>query len=113
MMKIVGVAACTAGIAHTYIAREKLMKSAQLRGHQIHCETQGTIGVEHELMPEDIKAADVVILAIDVAITGMERFKGKKVVKVDTSTLIKNPIALIQKVEKAIEKEGTSHEKNV
>ncbi|WP_072683284.1 MULTISPECIES: PTS fructose transporter subunit IIB [unclassified Holdemania] len=112
-MKIVGVAACTAGIAHTYIAREKLMKSAQLRGHQIHCETQGTIGVEHELTPEDIKAADVVILAIDVAITGMERFKGKKVVKVDTSTLIKNPIALIQKVEKAIEKEGTSHEKNV
>ena len=104
-MKIVGVAACTAGIAHTYIAREKLMKSAQLRGHQIHCETQGTIGVEHELTPEDIKAADVVILAIDVAITGMERFKGKKVVKVDTSTLIKNPIALIQKVEKAIEKE--------
>ena len=113
MMKIVGVAACTAGIAHTYIAREKLMKSAQLRGHQIHCETQGTIGVEHELTPEDIKAADVVILAIDVAITGMERFKGKKVVKVDTSTLIKNPIALIQKVEKAIEKEGTPHEKNV
>lgn len=113
MMKIVGVAACTAGIAHTYIACEKLMKSAQLRGHQIHCETQGTIGVEHELTPEDIKAADVVILAIDVAITGMERFKGKKVVKVDTSTLIKNPIALIQKVEKAIEKEGTSHEKNV
>ena len=113
MMKIVGVAACTAGIAHTYIAREKLMKIAQLRGHQIHCETQGTIGVEHELTPEDIKAADVVILAIDVAITGMERFKGKKVVKVDTSTLIKNPIALIQKVEKAIEKEGTSHEKNV
>ena len=113
MMKIVGVAACTAGIAHTYIAREKLMKSAQLRGHQIHCVTQGTIGVEHELTPEDIKAADVVILAIDVAITGMERFKGKKVVKVDTSTLIKNPIALIQKVEKAIEKEGTSHEKNV
>ena len=113
MMKIVGVAACTAGIAHTYIAREKLMKSAQLRGHQIHCETQGPIGVEHELTPEDIKAADVVILAIDVAITGMERFKGKKVVKVDTSTLIKNPIALIQKVEKAIEKEGTSHEKNV
>ena len=57
--------------------------------------------------------ADVVILAIDVAITGMERFKGKKVVKVDTSTLIKNPIAFIQKVEKAIEKEDISHEKNV
>ena len=27
-MNIVCVAACTAGIAHTYIAREKLMKGA-------------------------------------------------------------------------------------
>ena len=104
-MKIVGVAACTAGIAHTYIAREKLIKSAQLRGHEIYCETQGTIGVEHELEQKDIEAADVVILAIDVAITGMSRFKDKKVIKVDTSTLIKNPIALIQKIEKIIDKE--------
>lgn len=103
-MKIVGIAACTAGIAHTYIAREKLMKSAEFRGHSIHCETQGTIGVEHQLLRNEIQEADVVILAIDIAITGMERFKGKKVIKVDTSTLIKNPIAFIQKVEKAIEK---------
>jgi len=28
-MKIVGVAACTVGIAHTYIAREKLMEAAK------------------------------------------------------------------------------------
>lgn len=61
-MKIVGVAACTAGIAHTYIAREKLLKAATLRGHEITCETQGNIGIEDELKPEDIKAADVVIL---------------------------------------------------
>ena len=91
-MKIVGVAACTAGIAHTYIAREKLIKASELRGHTIHCETQGTIGVENELDPADIKAADVVILAID------------KVVKIDTGTLIRNPIAFIQKVEKYISK---------
>ena len=103
-MKIVGVAACTAGIAHTYIAREKLIKASELRGHTIHCETQGTIGVENELDPADIKAADVVILAIDIAITGRERFKGKKVVKIDTGTLIRNPIAFIQKVEKYISK---------
>ena len=82
-MRIVGVAACTAGIAHTYIAREKLMKSSQLRGHDISCETQGTIGVEHELSLQEIKEADLVILAIDVAITGMERFKNKKVIKVE------------------------------
>ena len=53
-MKIVGVAACTAGIAHTYIAREKLLKAATLRGHEITCETQGNIGIEDELKPEDI-----------------------------------------------------------
>ena len=37
-MKIVGVAACTVGIAHTYIAREKLMEAAKKRGHEIHME---------------------------------------------------------------------------
>ena len=103
-MKIVGVAACTAGIAHTYIAREKMIKAAEMRGHTIQCETQGTIGVEYELDPQKIEEADVVLLAIDIAITGMERFKGKKVVKIDTGTLIKNPIAFIQKVEKLMER---------
>ena len=102
-MKIVAVAACTAGIAHTYIAREKLMKAAESRGHQITCETQGNIGIEDELLEADIKEADVVILAVDIAITKMERFEGKRIIKVGTSVLIKNPIALIQKVEKVIE----------
>ncbi|MCI8400514.1 MAG: PTS fructose transporter subunit IIB [Lachnospiraceae bacterium] len=103
-MKMVGVAACTAGIAHTYIAREKLLKSARLRGHEITCETQGNIGIEDELNPRDIEEADVVILAVDVAINKMERFDGKKIIKVDTSTLIRNPIGFIQKVEKVIDR---------
>lgn len=103
-MKIVSVAACTAGIAHTYIAREKLMKSAEARGHIIHCETQGTIGIECELLSKDIEEADVVILAVDIAIDGIERFKGKKVIKVGTASVIKNPIGFIQKVEKLLEK---------
>lgn len=102
-MKIVGVAACTAGIAHTYIAKEKLLKSAALRGHTVQCETQGSIGIEDELEPRAIREADVVVLAIDVAIEKAERFKGKKVVKIDTSTLIKNPIGFIQKIEKMIQ----------
>lgn len=105
-MKIVGVAACTAGLAHTYIAREKLVKSAQQRGHDITCETQGSIGIEGQLDPKDIEEADVVILAIDVAIDKMERFQGKKTIKIGTSALMKNPIGFIQKVEKVILKEG-------
>lgn len=34
-MNIVGVAACTAGIAHTYIAKEKLINAAEKAGHKI------------------------------------------------------------------------------
>lgn len=55
-MKIVAVAACTSGIAHTYIAKEKLIRAAESLGHTIHVETQGTIGTEDELTPEEIKA---------------------------------------------------------
>ena len=42
-MNIVCVAACTAGIAHTYIAREKLIKGAKALGHTIKVETQGHV----------------------------------------------------------------------
>ena len=69
-MKIVGVAACTVGIAHTYIAQEKLENAAKKAGYEMHIETQGTIGIENELTPEQIKEADLVILAIDVIISG-------------------------------------------
>lgn len=97
MMKIVGVAACTVGIAHTYIAQEKLMNAGQKAGDEIYIETQGTIGRENELTAEQIADADVVILAIDVKISGRERFEGKKVVQVSTETAIKSPNKLIQK----------------
>ena len=75
-MKIVGVAACTSGIAHTYIAKEKLIKAAKSLGHEIWIETQGTIGVEDALTTNQIRDADVVILAIDIQISGKERFSG-------------------------------------
>lgn len=103
-MKIVAVAACTSGIAHTYIAKEKLIRAAESLGHTIHVETQGTIGTEDELTPEEIKAADVVILAIDIAITGTERFEGKRTVKVPTNVCVKVPKQLLQKIEAELNK---------
>ena len=51
-MKIVGVTACTAGIAHTYLVKEKLVKAARDLGHEIKIETQGSIGTECELTAE-------------------------------------------------------------
>ncbi|EOT30652.1 PTS fructose transporter subunit IIB [Enterococcus saccharolyticus] len=101
-MKIVGIAACTSGIAHTYIAKEKLIKAAQALGHEIHIETQGTIGTEDELTQADIEAADIVIIAADIKVGGKERFKGKKVVEVPTSLVIKAPKGLINKIEEQL-----------
>ena len=37
-------------------------------------ETQGTIGTEYKLTEQEIADADVVILAVDVKISGEERF---------------------------------------
>lgn len=101
-MKIVAVAACTVGIAHTYIAQEKLENAAKKAGHEIHVETQGTIGIENELTPEQVKEADIVILAVDVKISGRERFDGKKVIQVPTEIAVKSPNKLIEKAAEVI-----------
>ena len=54
--------------------------------------------------PEQIQEADVVILAVDIQITGTERFKDKKVVKVGTSLVTKAPKQLLEKVEAELNK---------
>lgn len=89
----------TSGIAHTYIAKEKLMSAAKELGHEAHIETQGTIGTEDELTAKDIENADVVIIAADIKVGGKERFKGKRVVEVPTHIAIKSPKALLNKIE--------------
>ena len=47
MKKYVGITACPTGIAHTYMAAEKLEETAKETGNQIKVETQGSIGVEN------------------------------------------------------------------
>ena len=101
-MKILAITACTAGIAHTYIAKEKLENAAKELGDSIKVETQGTIGTENELQAADISAADVVILAVDVKIKGEERFTNKRIVRVKTEIVIKSPVQFLEKVEKSL-----------
>ncbi|MDD9147472.1 fructose PTS transporter subunit IIB [Sporolactobacillus sp. CQH2019] len=103
-MKIVGVAACTSGIAHTYIAREKIIQAATKLGHEVHIETQGTIGTENELTSQQIKNADFVLLAVDIKIS-KERFKGKKVFEVPTNTVIKASTKLVETLVQKVEEE--------
>jgi PTS system fructose-specific IIB component len=103
-MNIVGISACAVGIAHTYIAKQKLVDAAESRGHTIHIETQGTVGVEDELTPEQIKNADVAIIAADIQVSGKDRFKGLKTIEVPTDLVIKSPHKLIEKVEQIVNK---------
>lgn len=102
-MKILGITACPTGVAHTYMAAEALVKECKKRGIEVKVETQGSIGIENELLPSDIEGADVVIMSKDIAIKGKERFKGVPVVNVKIGDIIKSTGPLIDKVVKYLE----------
>ncbi len=104
-MNIVGISACTVGIAHTYIAQKKIEIAAKKAGHNVKIETQGTIGIENKLTDEEIAQADIVVLAADVQVSGEERFAGKKVVKVKTAVAVKSPNKLIEKLQELVSEE--------
>ncbi|QVI34614.1 PTS fructose transporter subunit IIB [Lacticaseibacillus chiayiensis] len=90
MTKIVAVTACIAGIAHTYMAAENLKKYAKKEGIPIKVETQGAMGIENKLKKSDIQDADIVIFAVDTTVQGVDRFEGKKILKVGTSEVVKD-----------------------
>lgn len=102
-MKILAITACTAGIAHTYIAKEKLENAAKEMGDFIKVETQGSIGVENELTPEEIKDADVILIAADIRVN-KERFAGKAVVDIPISMIMKSPKGVISKIHEKLGK---------
>lgn len=97
-MKIVAVTSCPSGVAHTYMSAESLELSAKKFGIEIKVETQGSSGIDNELSPKEIKEAACVILTNDVEIRNMDRFKGKKVVRMSVSDIIKKSDALIKKI---------------
>ncbi len=78
--KIVAVTACPVGVAHTYIAAKKIENEAKKQGYNIRVETQGSIGIENALTEEEIRNADIVILAVDKDVDE-KRFEGKKFIK--------------------------------
>jgi len=97
-MKIIAVTACPTGIAHTYMAAEQLEKTAKKLGHSIKVETQGAMGIENELSPADIDAAEVVILATDIAIEREDRFERIRKVQIPVQAVLKNPEAVFAKL---------------
>lgn len=65
---IVAVTACPTGIAHTFMAAERLEKVAHEQKISIKVETQGTQGAQNALTTEEIQSAKCVILALDRAV---------------------------------------------
>ncbi|WP_198534983.1 fructose-specific PTS transporter subunit EIIC [Streptomyces natalensis] len=97
--------ACPTGIAHTYMAAEKLTQAAQSLGHAIKVETQGSIGAENVLTDNDVRDADYVIIAADKDVD-RGRFAGKRLLAVGVAEGIHHPEALIERVRSAPVYEG-------
>ena len=101
MKRIIGVCACPAGIAHTYMAAENLERQGKKLGFQVKIETNGSRGVENRLREEDIKEADYVIIAADTRVE-MERFRGKKLLEVSVTDAVRKVESVYEKLNDAL-----------
>ena len=101
MKRIIGVCACPAGIAHTYMAAENLERQGKKLGFQVKIETNGSGGVENRLRDEDIKEADYVIIAADTRVE-MERFRGKKLLEVSVTDAVRKVESVYEKLNDAL-----------
>lgn len=99
-MKLLAVTACPTGIAHTYMAAEKLAQAAASRGIDMKVETQGSIGAENVLDDNDVSISDGIIVAADKDVD-LSRFVGKRVLKVGVAEGIHHPERLIEQVRSA------------
>ncbi|MGW1956392.1 fructose-specific PTS transporter subunit EIIC [Streptomyces sp. NPDC001920] len=96
-LKLLAVTACPTGIAHTYMAAEKLAQAAESRGIDMKVETQGSIGAENILDDNDVNHADGVIVAADKDVD-LSRFVGKRVLSVGVAEGIRHPEQLLERV---------------
>nr|WP_321462127.1 PTS fructose-like transporter subunit IIB [uncultured Cohaesibacter sp.] len=92
--RIVAVTSCPTGIAHTFMAADALKKKAAAAGHEIKVETQGSVGAKDQLTPEDIAAADVVIISADTHVDE-SRFAGKPIYRSSVGAAVKDAAGVI------------------
>jgi PTS system fructose-specific IIC component len=92
---IVVVSACPTGIAHTYMAADKLAAAGKALGIDVHVETQGSSG-STPLDPAVIRAADAAVFAVDVGVKDQGRFAGKPLVQSGTKRAINEPEVMLR-----------------
>lgn len=95
-MKLLAVTSCPTGIAHTYMAAEALQMAAKEAGVEIKVETHGSIGVENEIIEEEIRNAHAIIIAADTKID-KTKYEGLPIVEATVQDAIKDAKTLIEK----------------
>lgn len=94
--RVLAVTACPTGIAHTFMAAEKLQTTAESMGVSIKVETNGSGGIKNKLTKKEIQEAEAIIVAADTNVE-MARFDGKKVIQVGVTDGIHKAKELIEK----------------
>ena len=94
---IIAVTACPTGIAHTFMAAEKIKEAAKEMGLDVKVETNGQIGVENKLTKDDIERAVGIIVAADKKVE-IARFDGHPTLFTKVADGINKPKELIQTV---------------
>lgn len=97
-MRIVAVTACPTGVAHTFMAAEAIEAEAKKRGWWVKVETRGSVGAGNEITPEEVAAADLVIVAADIEVD-LNKFSGKPIYRTTTGLALKKTA---QELDKAL-----------
>ena len=92
--RIVAITSCPTGIAHTFMAAEGIQQAATALGHRVRVETQGSVGARDTLTDEEIRDADIVLIAADTQID-LSRLAGKRVFLSGTKPAINDGKALV------------------
>ncbi|CAI2513168.1 EIIBC-Fru [Serratia ficaria] len=96
--RIVAITACPTGVAHTFMAAEAIESEAKKRGWWVKVETRGSVGAGNAITPEEVAAADLVIVAADIEVD-LDKFAGKPMYRTSTSLALKKTA---QELDKAL-----------
>lgn len=103
---VLAITACPAGIAHTYMAAEALLKAGKEMGVNIYVEKQGANGIVDPHTKELIEKADVIIYATDVAPKNTERFEHLPNIKTKVAAPLREAKQIIERALEVAEKQG-------
>jgi 2-O-A-mannosyl-D-glycerate-specific PTS system IIC component len=93
---VLAITACPAGIAHTYMAAEALVKAGKELGIDVYVEKQGANGIEDRHTKALLKKADAIVYAVDVAVKEEERFEHLPKVKTSVAAPLRNAQGILK-----------------